>query len=41
MTELSNHGDACASVVQTGDCTMMSYVVKPLQDQLMRAFREK
>ena len=27
--------------VQTGDRTMMSYLVKPLQDQLMRAFREK
>jgi len=27
--------------VQTGDRTMMSYLVKPLQDKLMRAFREK
>ena len=27
--------------VQTGDRTMMSYLVKPLSDQLMRAFREK
>jgi HlyD family secretion protein len=27
--------------VQTGDRTLMSYLVKPLQDQLMRAFREK
>jgi HlyD family secretion protein len=27
--------------VQTGDRTMMSYLVKPLRDQLMRAFREK
>ena len=27
--------------VQTGDRTMMSYLVKPLHDQLMRAFREK
>ncbi len=27
--------------VQTGERTMMSYLVKPLQDQLMRAFREK
>ena len=27
--------------VQTGDRTMISYLVKPLQDQLMRMFREK
>jgi HlyD family secretion protein len=27
--------------VQTGDRTMMSYLVKPLRDQLMRAFRER
>jgi HlyD family secretion protein len=27
--------------VQTGDRTMLSYLVKPLRDQLMRAFREK
>jgi HlyD family secretion protein len=27
--------------VQTGDRTMMSYLMKPLHDQLMRAFREK
>jgi HlyD family secretion protein len=27
--------------VQTGDRTMMSYLVKPLEDQLMRTFREK
>ena len=27
--------------VQTGDRTMISYLVKPLQDQLMRVFREK
>jgi HlyD family secretion protein len=27
--------------VQTGDRTLMSYLVKPLSDQLMRAFREK
>jgi HlyD family secretion protein len=27
--------------VQTGDRTMMSYLVKPLKDQLMRAFRER
>jgi HlyD family secretion protein len=27
--------------VQTGDRTMLSYLVKPLHDQLMRAFRER
>ncbi|MFB9263182.1 HlyD family type I secretion periplasmic adaptor subunit [Bradyrhizobium erythrophlei] len=27
--------------VQTGDRTMMSYLMKPLSDQLMRSFREK
>jgi HlyD family secretion protein len=27
--------------VQTGDRTVLSYLVKPLHDQLMRAFREK
>ena len=27
--------------VQTGDRTLISYLVKPLRDQLMRAFREK
>jgi HlyD family secretion protein len=27
--------------VQTGDRTMLSYLIKPLHDQLMRAFREK
>jgi HlyD family secretion protein len=27
--------------VQTGDRTMMSYLIKPLSDQLMRAFRER
>jgi HlyD family secretion protein len=27
--------------VQTGNRTMMSYLIKPLSDQLMRAFREK
>jgi HlyD family secretion protein len=27
--------------VQTGDRTMSSYLIKPLHDQLMRAFREK
>jgi HlyD family secretion protein len=27
--------------VQTGDRTMLAYLAKPLNDQLMRAFREK
>ena len=27
--------------VQTGQRTVMSYLVKPLYDQLMRAFRER
>jgi HlyD family secretion protein len=27
--------------VQTGDRTLMSYLIKPLSDQLMRAFRER
>jgi HlyD family secretion protein len=27
--------------VETGERTMLSYLVKPLRDQLMRAFREK
>jgi HlyD family secretion protein len=27
--------------VQTGERTMISYLVKPLKDQLMRMFREK
>ena len=27
--------------IQTGDRTMLSYLVKPLHDQLKRAFREK
>ncbi len=27
--------------VQTGDRTVLSYLIKPLQDQFMRAFREK
>jgi HlyD family secretion protein len=27
--------------VQTGERTMISYLVKPLHDQLMRMFREK
>jgi HlyD family secretion protein len=27
--------------IQTGDRTMLSYLIKPLHDQLMRSFREK
>ena len=27
--------------IQTGDRTVMSYLIKPLHDQLMRMFREK
>ena len=27
--------------IQTGDRTMISYITKPLHDQLMRMFREK
>jgi membrane fusion protein, type I secretion system len=27
--------------IETGERTMMSYLIKPLHDQLMRAFREK
>jgi HlyD family secretion protein len=27
--------------IQTGDRTLVSYLVKPLRDQLMRSFREK
>jgi len=27
--------------VQTGDTTMVSYLIKPLHDQFVRAFREK
>jgi HlyD family secretion protein len=27
--------------IQTGERTMISYLIKPLQDQLMHAFREK
>ena len=27
--------------IQTGERTMLSYLIKPLHDQLMRAFREK
>ena len=27
--------------IQTGERTLMSYLMKPLRDQLMRSFREK
>jgi HlyD family secretion protein len=46
--EIARLGDAklipgmpVEAFVQTGDRTMMSYLMKPLSDQLMRAFREK
>ncbi|SHG22059.1 HlyD family type I secretion periplasmic adaptor subunit [Bradyrhizobium erythrophlei] len=46
--ELARLGDArlipgmpVEAFVQTGDRTLMSYLIKPLSDQLMRAFREK
>lgn len=46
--ELKRLGDArltpgmpVEAFIQTGDRTMLSYLVKPLHDQLMRAFREK
>ena len=46
--EIARLGDAklipgmpVEAFVQTGDRTMLSYLVKPLSDQLMRAFREK
>ena len=34
-------GMPVAAFVQTGDRTMLSYLMKPLHDQFMRAFREK
>jgi HlyD family secretion protein len=34
-------GMPAEAFVQTGDRTMLSYLMKPLHDQLMRAFREK
>ena len=34
-------GMPAEAFVQTGDRTVMSYLMKPLSDQLMRAFREK
>jgi HlyD family secretion protein len=46
--EIARLGDAklipgmpAEAFVQTGDRTMLSYLMKPLHDQLMRAFREK
>ena len=38
-----NIGDAVlkGDVAQTGERTMLSYLAKPLSDQLMRAFRER
>jgi HlyD family secretion protein len=46
--EIARLGDAklipgmpVEAFVQTGDRTMLSYLIKPLSDQLMRAFREK
>ena len=46
--EIARLGDAklipgmpVEAFVQTGDRTLMSYLFKPLSDQLMRAFREK
>jgi HlyD family secretion protein len=46
--EIARLGDAklipgmpVEAFVQTGDRTMLSYLMKPLHDQLMRAFREK
>jgi HlyD family secretion protein len=46
--EVARLGDAklipgmpAEAFVQTGDRTLMSYLIKPLNDQLMRAFREK
>jgi membrane fusion protein, type I secretion system len=46
--EIARLGDAklipgmpVEAFVQTGERTMLSYLIKPLSDQLMRAFREK
>ena len=46
--EIARLGDAklipgmpVEAFVQTGDRTLLSYLIKPLKDQLMRAFREK
>ena len=32
---------ALEAFVQTGERTLISYLMKPLSDQLMRTFREK
>jgi HlyD family secretion protein len=47
-TEIARLGDVklipgmpAEAFVQTGDRTMLSYLMKPLSDQLMRAFKEK
>ncbi len=47
-TEIARLGDVklipgmpAEAFVQTGDRTMLSYLIKPLSDQLMRAFKEK
>jgi membrane fusion protein, type I secretion system len=34
-------GAPVEAFVQTGERTMISYLMKPLHDQLMRAFRER
>jgi hypothetical protein len=34
-------GAGAEAFIQTGDRTVMSYLVKPLQDQIMKAFRER
>jgi Haemolysin-type calcium binding protein related domain len=34
-------GVGADAFIQTGDRTVMSYLVKPLQDQIMKAFRER
>jgi HlyD family secretion protein len=34
-------GMPAEAFVQTGDRTVLSYLMKPLHDQLMRTFREK
>ncbi len=48
VDEISRLGDVkltpgmpVEAFIQTGERTMLSYLVKPLHDQLMRAFREK
>ena len=40
-TSSSFPGMPVEAFVQTGDRTVMSYLIKPLHDQLMRMFREK